>query len=660
MDSRKKINIMCLLVSTLAFIVITIGASYSLFNYSVKGKTQNKIVTGTYVAPTLKRVGSSSYKGEMWNYKDSITKVVFQNSISPIENAAYSYDISENKDNSVISYLVENVDDTSTYTAYIQANRKIMANKNSSYLFYNFSKLESIEGLEYLDTSNATNMSYMFDDCSSLVSLNLSNFNTSKATNMDRMFYACKSLASLDLSNFDTSKVTKMSQMFDYCSSLVNLDLSNFNTSNVTDMSSMFYYCISLTSLDVSEFDTSNVTDMSSMFSWCSSLTSLDLSSFNTSKVTDMGWMFYCCKSLINLNISNFDTSKVTDMGEMFDGCSSLINLDLSNFNTSNVTDMGLMFDGCSSLINLDLSNFNTSKVTNMSNMFRHCEKLVNLNLSNFDTSNVTNMSEMFYICSSLTSLDLSNFNFDNVTNISSMLSNCYKLTTTINIRNNSIISYSDAFNYAATNATSQITVNYTEESSDLVDLIIATKSSNSNVVKGNLIPSYNITIDNSEVTSDVTRTYAGKIVTLNAPTNKIVTSFKVNGELVTGNTFVMPNSDVSITDITMIDAVIVESEHNPYPNSLSNQVYYENTFDGATSLTVTLEYQTESTSYDWIYLYDSSTSTTPVGNKKYGGSTKTTEVITINSNYLKIVFKTDSSGNNYYGFKATIIPNYT
>ena len=95
------------------------------------------------------------------------------------------------------------------------------------------------------------------------------------------------------------------------------------------------------------------------------------------------------------------------------------------------------------------------------------------------------------------------------------------------------------------------------------------------------------------------------------------------------------------------------------YANSINNVVYYENTFEDATSLTVELTYQTESTTYDWIYLYDTLGSTTPYGNKKYGGSTLRTETLTINSNYLKIVFKTDGSVNNYYGFKAVIIPNY-
>ena len=63
---------------------------------------------------------------------------------------------------------------------------------------------------------------------------------------MNRMFYNCTSLTSLDLSNYNTSKVTAMLSMFEYCSSLPSLDLSNFDTSNVNDMDYMFYECINL------------------------------------------------------------------------------------------------------------------------------------------------------------------------------------------------------------------------------------------------------------------------------------------------------------------------------------------------------------------------------------------------------------------------------
>ena len=47
------------------------------------------------------------------------------------------------------------------------------------------------------------------------------------------MFYNCSSLVNLDLSNFDTSSLTTMGCMFRNCSKLTSLDLSNFDFTNV-------------------------------------------------------------------------------------------------------------------------------------------------------------------------------------------------------------------------------------------------------------------------------------------------------------------------------------------------------------------------------------------------------------------------------------------
>ena len=275
----------------------------------------------------------------------------------------------------------------------------------------------------------------------------------------------------------------------EYISNLTQINFNNnFNTSKVTDMGTMFFYCSSLTSLDLSSFNTSNITKMNSMFMVCSSLTSLNLSSFNTSNVTDMGSMFDGCSSLTSLNLSSFSTSNVTTMHHMFSDCSSLTSLDLSSFNTSNVTSMNYMFHNCSSLTSLDLSSFNTSNVTGMNHMFGDCSSLTSLNLSSFNTSSVTKMWEMFYKCSNLTTLDLSHFNTSNVTDMHRMFQNCSKLTTTINIMNANVTSYSSMFGSVAIDPNAKITVNYIADASTLVDSMIATKSSNSNVVKGSQI----------------------------------------------------------------------------------------------------------------------------------------------------------------------------
>ncbi len=198
--------------------------------------------------------------------------------------------------------------------------------------FYNCENLKSIENLCYLNTSDVTNMSFMFSGCSSLTSLDVSDINTFNVTNMSFMFDGCSSLTSLDLSSFDTSNVTNMKSVFYGCGSLTSLDVSNFNTSNVTNMSFMFDGCSSLTSLDVSHFNTSNVANMMQMFASCRCLTSLDLSSFNTSNVTNMGSMFASCNSLTSLDLTSFNISNGASLGCMFARCHSLTTIYAENW----------------------------------------------------------------------------------------------------------------------------------------------------------------------------------------------------------------------------------------------------------------------------------------------------------------------------------------
>ena len=377
-------------------------------------------------------MATNNYNGDLWKRKqDTVTKIVFQDSINKIEGESESWDISSAKNKTVMARLVPNTDDTTTNTLYIQGNGGVTANYNSSYLFYNFSKLTEIENISLLDTSNVTSMYQMFYECRSLTSLDLSNFDTSQVTNMVSMFYSCSKLTNLDVSKFDTSEVTNMSAMFRNCSSLTSLDVSKFDTSNVTDMHEMFRGCRSLTSLDLSNFNTSNVTDMTLMFRECESILELNVDSFDTSNVTKMDRMFSFCKKIKDLDLSNFDTSQVTNMDGMFSQCNSLTSLDVSKFDTSKVTNMTYMFYECNSLTSLDVSNFDTSKVTNMSDMFGWCRSLTRLDVSNFDTSQVTNMSAMFYDCSRLTSLDFRKATFDKVTSYSNMF---YSVPSTINI----------------------------------------------------------------------------------------------------------------------------------------------------------------------------------------------------------------------------------
>ncbi|MCI8394225.1 MAG: BspA family leucine-rich repeat surface protein [Bacilli bacterium] len=291
----------------------------------------------------IRSIAYSDHEG-MWAYKENISKIIIQNHLEKIPDAIATFDESSYDNGSVISYIVRN-DDQTTYTAYLQSEGHLYLSENGANLFKDFAKVEVIEGLENLDTSRTTDMSFMF--------------------------LGMSSLTSLDLSHFDTSKVTIMASMFSRLYNVTNLNISNLNTSNVTNMSYMFNDMHNLETLDVSNFD--------------------------TSKVTTMNAMFRETRKIKNLNISHFITDETTDMSYMFQGVASLTSLDLANLNTQNVTNMEGMFSDNTQITTLDLSNFNTSQATKMTRMFYNCPKLTTIHYGqNFVYANEANITDMF------------------------------------------------------------------------------------------------------------------------------------------------------------------------------------------------------------------------------------------------------------------------
>ena len=365
-------------------------------------------------ASSSKYIATYESSTQTLTFKENVGETLPENS-AWVEDKQTVADINNNLGNGTIVHIVFDKS-FSTYTP------------TSLYSFFEkLTNLETITGLEYLNTANVTDMRRMFFNCT-LTSLDVSKFNTAKVTDMSVMFYGCSKLISLDVSKFNTANVTNMNSMFSDCSKLTSLDVTNFNTENVTDMNSMFSNCSALTSLDVTNFNTENVTDMRKMFCVCSKLTSLDVTNFNTENVTDMNSMFSNCSALTSLDVTKFNTENVTYMADMFSNCSALTSLDVTNFNTANVKNMVYMFSNCSALTSLDVTKFNTANVEKMGYMFSNCSALTSLDVTKFNTENVTYMADMFSNCSALTSLDVTNFNTANVKNMSYMFSNCSAL----------------------------------------------------------------------------------------------------------------------------------------------------------------------------------------------------------------------------------------
>ena len=141
--------------------------------------------------------------------------------------------------------------------------------------------------LKYSDTSNGTNFSYMFNNCSALTTVPA--LNTSKGTNFSYMFYQCSALTSIPALN--TSNGTDFNYMFNYCRNLTSipqLDLSKATSSS--SLSNMFRECSALVDLNI--VGTINATGLNvqqsplSHDSLMSIINALDTKTSGTYKVT--------------------------------------------------------------------------------------------------------------------------------------------------------------------------------------------------------------------------------------------------------------------------------------------------------------------------------------------------------------------------------------
>ena len=334
--------------------------------------------------------------------------------------------------------------------------------------------LKNIEGLEYLNTNEVTDMSQMFKACYSLPNIDLTHFNTDKVTEMDQMFYACWSLTTLDLSEFNTSSVATMYQMFMSCNSLQTVYVNcNFTTENCNDNDNqMFAQCAKLagaTECDgTSDIGTNRanyvdgyLTDIayarwsddgktltfysnhdrqsgdfgvlhSGYPSWLEDeneryTTATHVvfdESFSNARPTSCGYWFASFQSLEGIEgIEHLNTSETTSMEGMFYGCVVKNNMNLSAHNTSKVKNMSNMFYNAQ-IPSVSLSGLDCSEVTDMEAMFMNAS-ISQINLTGLCTSKLTSMGSMFEGCQIKDNLDLSGFNTEKVTSMSSLFKNC-------------------------------------------------------------------------------------------------------------------------------------------------------------------------------------------------------------------------------------------
>ena len=173
--------------------------------------------------------------------------------------------------------------------------------------------------------------------------VNLGDIDTSEITNMQYLFFCSEREDFSGIEKWDISKVTDMSGMFLQCTAF-NQPIGDWDVSKVENMIDMFDGCKNFNQ-PLNNWDVSNVKIMNSMFWGCSAFNQ-PLNDWNVSNVEDMNLMFRGCKTF-NQDLNDWDVSNVKDMTQMFAHCEKF-NQPLNDWNVREDCDTHRMFTNTS------------------------------------------------------------------------------------------------------------------------------------------------------------------------------------------------------------------------------------------------------------------------------------------------------------------------
>ena len=432
----------------------------------------------TIIDGTLRKNDSVDYVFGENISRDLFESINILDVIKIPNNAIDSWDASVEQNESIMAWYTDN-DNDELYELYIGQEGGVKANPDCTYYFSRFRKVNNYN-LDHLDTSQVTKMYNMFNSSSQ----DVNSFE-------------------LEITNWDVSNVSNFDGMFKWIGRGVETGrfvVKNFNISvQDANVSDIFRYVGNGANnlefvLDNIYFGSSTGTNY--MFEGTDSIGNnlkFTLNNIKFPKATSLNSIFWNVGSStdnITMNITNIDAPLATTIEYGFqsdDGTGTTI-INLDNWSTPSLSSMEKMFYNAHSgqqATYLTISNINFTNVTNMNSMFSlfsRSSRDVDIKITNFDTSNVQSMNDMFYsACYYANSCSVTPINVY-ANSIHSML-NSANISTTINIYSNPT-NYTNAFYNAATVSGSGMTVNYTSDVTNIDD-IIATKSDDSNVVKG-------------------------------------------------------------------------------------------------------------------------------------------------------------------------------
>lgn len=317
------------------------------------------------------------------------------------------------------------------------------------------------------------NISYMFSNCSNMVSCDLSGCNTSAVSSVSSLFRNCRSLTTLNISSWDLSLATNDGYTFDGCDSLGTLVLGEHNpfilkpysTNNpcyallpvsvkengVFYLSRWVHSSESYGSYLPAELCHNYTGDMQGTWVWekvptsvvavyveddDSTLYIVESSSAETYGIgsnytihsvsgddyTGLVYPFYGSTATWIAQKSNakhiiaVDNVQMPSMSSFCSGFTACLTIDLNSMNIDGITDLSYLFKGCTALQSVDLSEWDFSHITSLAYMFSECKALNTLDLTGWSVENVTNIRNMF-ANATINCIDLTGWNVENVTN---------------------------------------------------------------------------------------------------------------------------------------------------------------------------------------------------------------------------------------------------
>lgn len=99
---------------------------------------------------------------------------------------------------------------------------------------------------------------------------------------------------------------SSISQMFEQCTSVQTIDMSGLNMDNVSDMSLAFEGCSNLTAVTFGENTLPKLRDTSFTFNNCTNLLNLDLSRWNMNELNSDKAMFQFCRKLASIKLPEY------------------------------------------------------------------------------------------------------------------------------------------------------------------------------------------------------------------------------------------------------------------------------------------------------------------------------------------------------------------